>query len=310
MSEQRILERVAAVASRQHGLITRAQFLDLGFTARVLYRLEQSKWLVRVHTGVYRVGPLAPPRAREMAAALACGPHALVSHESAAWLWEWREQPKASSPVDIRVPEHVRIRRPGIRVHRTTRLDPDDATVLDSIPLTSPARTIVDLAGRLGARELERVVARAERDRLVTPAKLAPVVARHSRQPGVETLLRIMGQPGGPAFTRSELEERFRDEIARFGLPLPRFNVLVGGFEIDCWWPAAQLAAELDGAAFHASWRSQENDRRRDRELAAAGITVLRISWRHLTEETEPTMARVAQALAIGKDRLDRASRR
>jgi very-short-patch-repair endonuclease len=310
MSDGTILERAAAVASRQHGLITRAQLLELGLTARVLYGLTHARWLTRVHRGVYRVGPLSPPRSREMAAALACGPRALLSHESAAWLWEFRERTKSSSPVDVRVPEDVRIRRRGIRVHRTTRLDPDDIAELDSIPLTSPARTIVDLAARLGVRELERVVARAERERLVTPAKLAGVVARHPGQPGVATLARLIGQPDGAAFTRSELEVRFRDELARFGLPSPRFNARVGGFELDCWWPDARMAAELDGAAYHASWRSQENDRRRDRELAALGITVVRVAWRHLVDETELTMVGIAQALAISQDRLERGSQR
>jgi very-short-patch-repair endonuclease len=121
---------------------------------------------------------------------------------------------------------------------------------------------------------------------------------------GVASLRAMLHLSRGPAFTRSDLEDRFRDAVRRFQLPDPRFNARAHGYEIDCFWPDASLAVELDGAAHHGSWQSQQNDRRRDSDLATRGIHVIRITWDQLVRETEPTMARVAQAIAVGRERL------
>jgi very-short-patch-repair endonuclease len=244
-----------------------------------------------------------------MAAVLACGPRALVSHGSAAWLWEAGERPGGSSPVDVTVPRDVRVRRAGIRVHRATTLAAEDATTVDGIPITTPARTLVDLAAVLSARELERAVARAERRRLVTGDQLSALVAAHRGRPGIATLSRVIAQEGGVAFTRSRLESLFADAVRRFGLPVPAFNQRVAGHELDCYWPDARMAVELDGAAYHASWKSHENDRRRDADLSAAGIHVVRVTWRQLIHDTERTMVRIAQALAICRERMGWRSR-
>jgi very-short-patch-repair endonuclease len=162
----------------------------------------------------------------------------------------------------------------------------------------------VDLAGVVRPRELERATARAERQELVTRDRLLAFVARHRREPGVGVLAGILGQEGGPALTRSVLEDRFGDEVKEFGLPKPRYNSVVEGYELDVWWPQLRHAVELDGAAYHRSWRSQRHDRRRDTDLAAAGITVIRVTWDQLVHDTKRTMMRIGQALALARDRL------
>jgi very-short-patch-repair endonuclease len=301
-----IEDRIAALAAQQHGLVTREQLLEAGLTRSVVQGRLEKRRLQAVQRGIYRVGPIPLPTEREMAAALACGARAAVSHANAGWLWELRPRPAAAAPVTVRVPEHTRIRRPGVRVYRTRCLGPDDVARVAGIPVTSPARTIIDLAAVLGDRDLERVLARAEAERLVAREHIVACLARNRWQPGAAALARLLGAPGAAAFTRSELEDRFRDEIRNFRLPPPRFNQRVAGHEVDCYWPEACLVAELDGQAYHASWRSQERDRDRDADLAAAGITVIRVSWRQLVEETGPTMVRIAQALAVGRDRLAR----
>lgn len=275
-----------------------------------------------LHRGVYLLGqlrgPLEPERAREMAAVLACGPGAVISHRSAAWLWDLL--PRAGGPagvarprtaaasahpagagsgvdVDVTVPGRARRRRPGIRAHRSHDLGAGETTQLDGIPITTPARTLRDLSIVVGPRELNRAAARAERRKLIRAEELASLVARHSRRRGAPVLRAAMGEDGGPALTRSEAEERFLDLVRRGQLPAPETNVLVRGHEVDFLWRAARLAVEVDGFGFHASRRSFENDRRRDAELAAAGVHVVRVTWSQIVREPSATLVRVAQAL-------------
>lgn len=292
-------ERVAAVASRQHGVVTRAQLYEAGLTRRVVERRLAEGTLRRLHQGVYRVGPLMVPRSREMAAVLACGACARASHRSAGWLWGLSPRPGDAWPVEVKVPAGRVVRRRGIRAYRTRDLEAEEVATVDGIAVTSPARTLVDLARVLEPRDLERAVARAERSHLVTLDDLGRLAAAHRRRAGVGALAMVLGLEGGPAFTRSELEDRFLDAVRRFGLPAPAVNARVGGHELDCYWAPARLAVELDGAAYHRSWTSQAQDRTRDTDLAVHGVLVLRITWQELVRETERTMVRVAQAMAV-----------
>lgn len=309
-------ERIGEVAARQHGAVTRAQLREAGLRDRAVSRRVAGGRLHRLHQGVYRVGPLVAPYMREMAAVLACGAGARASHRSAAWLLEVGPRPADGSPVEVAVPGTRVVRRPGIRVYRALYLEIDDAggratatevaaataaevATARGIPVTSPGQTLVDLAGVLPAGDLERAVGRAERSGLVTLDDVARLVACHRGRAGIAALAAVIGLEGGPAFTRSEFESRFADALRRFGLPRPRFNVRVAGYEVDCWFESARLVVELDGRAFHRSWRSQANDRRRDRDLAGRGIQVIRITWDDLTREPERTMADVVQALAL-----------
>jgi very-short-patch-repair endonuclease len=298
--------RVVEIAARQHGVVTRRQLLAAGLTSREIQGRLESGRLRSLHHGVYLAGPLAPPWARELSAVLACGAGARASHRTAASLWDIAPRPHGALPVEVKVPGHRVIRRPGIRAYRTLGLEARAPTTVHGVPATDPIETLLDLAAIVGGSDLERVVARAERGRLVTLDDLSSAVDQHPGRRGMGALRSLLSRDGGPAFTRSDLEDLFRDALRRFQLPAPRFNIHVHGYEVDCFWPEAGLVVELDGEAYHRSWQSQQNDRRRDSDLAARGIHVIRITWNQLVHETEPTMARVAQALAVRRDRLRR----
>lgn len=283
------------ICARQHGVVARAQLLAAGIAGDAVDRRIRRGRLRPVHRGVYLVGPVVLPRAREMAAALACGRSAAVSHCSATVLWQLltdRNRPPRVEIMDRRLPH----RRPGIRTRCVRTLRADEITTLDGIPITTPARTLFDLAGVVGPRELERALAEALAKRLTTLAGLERVVARHPRGPG-RAILRQLLQDGHPALTRSEAEERFLALIRQAGLPAPETNVLVEGLEVDFLWPAERLVVEVDGYAFHSSPDAFKNDRRRDTVLVAAGFRVTRLTWQQITEEPMPIVARLAQAL-------------
>lgn len=294
-------ERVAEVAAAQHGVVTRAQAIGAGLTPRMIAGRLRSGRLRSVHRGVYRIGPLSPPRSREMSAVLACGPGAVVSHRSAAWLWDLVSPPAATWPVDVTVPGRDRSRRPGIRAHRVAALGAADTAMVEGIPVTAPVRTVVDLARVVVSGELERAVARAERQGLVTRGELSALIVRYRGRPGLPRLRAVVEGAGGPALTRSEAESLFLRLVRKVGLPAPEVNVTVQGYELDFLWPSAGIAVEVDGFAFHSSRPVFESDRRRDLRLAAAGIQVIRVTWRRLVDEPGATMVELGQTLALAE---------
>jgi very-short-patch-repair endonuclease len=291
-------ELIAALAARQHGLVTRAQVLNAGLTADMLEYRVKAKRLRPVHSGVYRVGPLVTPASREMAAVLACGPGSVVSHRSAAALWQLLAHAGDHAPVDITVQGCDRGRRQGIRPHRVARLEPDEVTKLDGIPITTPARTVIDLAGGVSGRELAQAVAQAGRRQLTSDAALLSLIARHPGRRGIRALRALLRSSAEPALTRSEAEERFLALIRKAQLAMPEVNVMVGGYEIDFLWRAECVAVEVDGYAFHSSQGKFESDRRRDARLSASGLRVIRATWRQLVSEPEAMLVRLAQTLA------------
>lgn len=290
---------IAEIAARQHGLVTRRQLLLAGLSARMIEGLVKSKRLRALHRGVYLVAPAELPRTRDMAAVLACGPAARLSHRSAAAVWGMAPERDRASDVEVTGRSGTRCRRPGIRLYRVAGDGRDETTVVDGIPITTPARTLIDLARILPSRELEQAAARAERLGLIRPGELASIVRRYRGRRGMRMLQSLIDRQAGPALTRSEAEARFRDEVRRFRLPPPETNVVVAGYELDFLWRPAGLAVEIDGHRFHSRRHSFENDRRRDAALAAVGIQVIRITWRQLVDETGPTIVRIAQALAV-----------
>jgi very-short-patch-repair endonuclease len=290
-------ETTAELAGRQHGVVTRRQLLEAGVAANTVKHRIETKRLRRVHHGVYTVGPVLSPNTREMAAALACGPTAAVSHRSAAALWELLPR-RDSGPVDVTVPGDSRRRKPGIRVHRTTVLEPDEVGAVDGIPVTSPARTLLDIAGVVRPRELEQALARAERQHPDIRSELSTLIGRRPRRRGVRSIRNLLHNDAGAALTRSEAEERLLELIRRGRLPDPETNVMIAGYEVDFLWRRKRLVVEVDGFAFHASRRRFERDRSRDADLTALGYRVLRVTWRQLVDEPDAVLVRVAQALA------------
>jgi len=301
--DRHVEEAIAQRARLQHGLVTRAQLLEIGLRPGAIRRLVAGGRFRRRHAGVYLAGPVLPPRARELAAVLACGPRAVLSHASAAGLWELTPSRK-EAPVDVSVTRTCR-RRPGIRVHRVRMLDPADCTVLDGIPIMTGARTLIDLAAVVDAYELELAVARAERLCLIDRAGLLDRVSRSRGRRGMATLRAILTREVEPAFVSSEGEARLLRLLRDGGLPDPRTNVRVHGFELDLYWPDCATAVEVDGFRYHSSRDSFEHDHRRSTILGGHGIQVIAVTWRQIVDEPVATAVRIAQALARAATRKE-----
>ncbi|MGH7555105.1 MAG: type IV toxin-antitoxin system AbiEi family antitoxin domain-containing protein [Longimicrobiales bacterium] len=291
--------RIIALAARQHGVISRAQLMHAGLAAhRIEYRVKRGR-LQPIHRGVYRIGPIVARRSREMAAVLACGETAVVSHRSAAALWRLIPAQQETAPVDVSIRDRLHGPSTGVHLHRVGVMRADEIARLDGVPVTAPARSLVDLASCVGLRELERAVAQADRRGLAKRESIERLLERHSRRRGVPRLRALLHGDGHPALTRSEAEERFLALIRKARLGTPELNVTVRGYEVDCLWRAERLVAEIDGFEFHSSPEAFELDRRRDAVLVAAGFRVIRTTWQQLSNEPEAVLVRVGQALAM-----------
>ena len=229
-----------------------------------------------VHRGVYAVGHTAVgPLGRRWAAVLACGEGAVLSHASAGAAWGLR--PSASAVVDVSVGRGGRARRPGIRLHCRRSLCADDVTVLDGLPITTPARTVLDLAaGGLRGAKLEAVVDVAVHERLDF-ADLERLLA--SRQAGTAALREVVRRYApGSVDVRSGLELRFLELCDRAGVPRPAVNVVVSGWVRDFFWADVPLVVEVDSWRWHRSPARMSEDRERDASLTLAGIPFVRFS--------------------------------
>jgi Protein of unknown function (DUF559) len=222
-----------------------------------------------------------------MAAILAAGHGAVLSHRSAAALWCIRD---TAGRIDVTCPRSWRPRA-GIASHHVA-LAIDEITCRRGIPVTTPPRTLLDLAAVLAPAQLERAIDEAEVLRLTDALSLADLVARHPGRQGVRALRRILDAGRiGAALTRSELEARFLAFLDRRGLRRPLVNASVetasGWLEVDCLWRRERVIVELDGYATHGTRAAFERDRARDRALQAAGFRVIRVTWRQLHEQPE-----------------------
>jgi len=275
---------IAALARGQYGVITLAQLDELGLTrSEIGYRLRVGR-LHALHRAVYSVGHRnVTKESRWLAAVLAGGPDAVLSHRSAAELWSLR--PGASAPIDVTAP---RARRPrtGIAFHRAP-LPRDEVTARYGIRVTTIPRTLLDLAAVVRPREVERALNEADVQRLWDRLSLPDLLRRYPTRPGRRTVRAVLeARAAGATLTRSELEERFLALIDGAGLPRPEINAFlaVGGwrFTIDCLWRHERLALELDGEAVHSTIEAFQSDRQRDRILRVAGWRTVRITGRQL----------------------------
>jgi very-short-patch-repair endonuclease len=286
---------VARIAASQQGLVTTDQLSEAGFGRSQITRRVRGEWLVRRHVGVYQLGVFAGRFGDELAALLACGPRAVLSHWSAASVCELCARPLGV--VDICVPGAIAGRRPGIRPHRANRLPASDVVVRYGLRITSPARTLLDLAATSPRDELERLVEEAQVQRLASPAALRAVIERGAGRPGVAKLRAVLDFIDEPLITRSEAERRLRALCRSAALPMPRMNVKRAGWEVDAVWDAQRLVVEVDGLKFHSTPARFERDRRKDADLMLAGYRVLRITWRRLTREPGQVVALLVAAL-------------
>jgi very-short-patch-repair endonuclease len=200
--------------------------------------------------------------------------------------------------IDVTVNRPRAPARPGIRARRTSALDQRDVRTLDRVPITAPARTLLDLAAILPAQHLERTVAEAQVRRIVDRPSITDQLGRNPRRPGARELRALLELEHGPAVTRSEAERKMLALLRAADLPAPVVNARLGRFEVDFLWAEQRLVVEVDGYAYHANRRAFERDRAKDATLAAAGYMVIRVTWRQLTRGSETVIARVAAALA------------
>jgi predicted transcriptional regulator of viral defense system len=290
---------MAALASRQHGVVTRAQLRTLGLSDDAVDTRAAGGRLHRLHRGVYAVGhPVLGPRRRWLAAVLACGPRAVLSHAAAAALWGLR--PSAATAVDVTVPgSGGRRKRPGLRIHRARDLA-GQATAHHGIPVTTPARTILDLAATLQRRPLERVLDTAESARLTDVAALEALAGAHVGHRGASRLMTALStHEPGTTLTKSELEELFLKLCADAGLPRPSVNARVTGPEVDFVFAERRLLVETDSWRHHRSREAFERDRERDAIHTRAGYRTLRFTHTQLTQ-TPGTVAETVRAAYRG----------
>jgi very-short-patch-repair endonuclease len=285
------------LGAAQDGVVGRAQLIARGISVHGVDRLVRAGRIVAIRRGVYRTGPLPLQRAAERVAALAAGADAWVSHRSAAQLRGVCPKTRNTENVEVSMPRRRRRRIEGVRIHRVRDLRPDEVTVLDGIPVTTPARTLLDIAETESERDVEQGYANALRMGLITADTMREMVERHPTHRGAPLWRRLLAERGGPAFTRSDAEEKLLALVRRAGLPRPELNTRVLGHEVDFLWRDERVVAEVDGYAFHGSARSFALDRRRDAELTAAGYRVLRFTWADLNEGRLATVVRLAQAM-------------
>ena len=257
---------VARLARRQHGRVARRQLLAEGLSAGLIDRWVADGRLRIVHRGVYAVGHTAPSALSDyMAAVLAGGPDACLSHRPAEYLW--RGGRGTPPPPEVTVPTTADRRRPGIAIHRVAQLHPLDVTTLHGIPITTLARTLLDIAPRTSPPKLTRACHDAWVRHDLTPAQVQACIARNPNKPGIARLRATLGSD----VTLSDLEDAFLKLLEAHGLPRPRTNIDRHGDKVDCHWPEHGLTVELVTFRYHATREGFETDverRRRSSHIA------------------------------------------
>jgi very-short-patch-repair endonuclease len=292
---------LAQLAGRQHGVVSRAQLAALGISGNAVARRVESGRLLRVHRGVFGVGHRPrTPESRWMAAVLACGPGAVLSHLDAAALWGIYKGEGARVHVTSLREEGEAAR--GIVTHRVRRLDPADLAKRHGIPVTTVGRTLVDLTDLLARDRILRAIRETEYLRLLDLDSLNAAVQRAHGRRRLCVLKEALAHHRPQQIVRSELEHRFLELVREAGLPEPETNVRIRArgrrFELDCLWREQGVVVELDGRATHARTAAFEADRRRDAALTAIGLRPLRFTWHRVTAEPGEVIAELEATLA------------
>jgi hypothetical protein len=293
MDRQRINHHdLATLAESQHGVVTRSQLLGLGLSTALIDSRVRRGQLRLVDRGVYAVGHAALRReGRFLAAVLATGPGAVLSHHSAAELRDMRCP--HTDIIHVTTTAVVRS-RPGVVVHRTRQLSHADRVVENGIPVTAVPRTLLDLASVLTFAELRAIADHGVR---LDRRALRRAIARHPRWPGTRNLRRLIGD--GDLRTRAGSERRMRAICRRYGLLLPEVNVRLLGAERDFVWPEHRLVVEVDGGAWHADRPARERDALRDGDLVAAHWRPIRFTADQVWEEPDLVGSRLARLLTM-----------
>jgi len=293
---------LAWIAGQQLSLVTAEQLHAAGVRRGAIAARVANESLHRRHRGVYLVGsPVPPPGSVELAALLACGRGALISHRSAAALWGLAAAPAGEVDVSV-IGRHCRS-RDGINVHFAGQLDQRDRRHHRGIPITAPARTLIEFGARATDDELERAISEARALRLLNDAELEAALQRAGRRDGTARVREFLRVEHGSGFTRSTAERRMRRLLGQSRLPQPVCNGRAEGYTVDFLWPNYKVIVEVDGYQFHSHRRAFERDRRKDQALVAAGYLVVRVTWLQLRDEPLMVAAAVAGALAASRAR-------
>jgi very-short-patch-repair endonuclease len=288
-----VVERaIARIAARQDNVITGDQLTAAGLGRGAIAHRVKAHTMQRLHVSVYLLGAAPPtPMARARAAALACGPDAVVSHRSAACLFGLL--PETTGDVDVTIPGRNQAPRSGIRRHRVKSLPRHHVTNVNGIKVTSIARTICDLAATESRHATEQAFQEALYREIVTDKALQAVLDREPRRRGAPVIRALLENP---SLTRSERERRLLKLIEQAGLPKPLTNVPLNGYKADVFWPQYNLILEFDGWHAHGHRHAFESNRKRDQIMLTKGLRTLRVTDRQLTTEPIALVARIAQS--------------
>lgn len=306
MARGREADRVIRTLGEANNRVVTCRALEAaGISGNLITLRVATGLLYRHHHGVYLLDP--PERASRItlmtAAVEACGPGAVLSHRSAAELWELL--PPHKGHIEVTVVAHNAGDRPDIRRHRVRELDSRDIRTRHGIRVTSPARTVLD-----NARHplLEELIATGLDSGLVTERQIEASIDRSPTRRGVRRVRGVLSQRGGARLTRSWGERRLLSLIREAGLPVPQTNRLLLGFKVDALWPGLKLVVEVDGYEFHGDRGSFEDDRARDATLVAHGYTVLRFTARQLHDQPLVVLGQLSAALALASETNARTS--
>ena len=295
--------RAALLAAEQNCVLSTRQLHGLGLRDGAITTRVRRGTLHRVHRGVYSVvHPAALSiKGRLTAAVLACGDGAVLSHRSAAAWWELL--PYEDRAAEVIVPGDGGRKIDAIRAHRTAGLDRRDAWWRSGIPVSSPARTALDVAATMPQRALRRMLRQAQAEGRLAVGQLREAAARAGRHPGARAVLAIVAE--GPTPTRSVAEDLLLDLIERARLPRPEVNPRLQLADAtlmpDLLWRPSRLVVEVDGLQFHCSPEARLQDGRRQALLEAHGHRVLRVTYEQLTRRPRQTIARIEQALGLAR---------
>jgi very-short-patch-repair endonuclease len=290
-------QAVARIAARQRTLVTAAQLAACGLGKDAVAHRVNSGRLHPIFHGVYSMGcGELPPLAPELGALLACGKNSLVSHLSAAFVWGFRKSPPAE--VELSVVGRCCESRKGIRVHRIQAIDRAELRRHKGLWISSPARTLLEIATTLPRHGLADAVSDAIGERLVNRRDIEATLARNRGRRGSARLAEVIGDEGATTITRSRAEKAFLRLIRKAGLPEPEVNVRFGRYVPDFMWREQRLIVELDSYRFHGGPKGFDNDHDKDLVYREAGFDVLRPTRYHVIKQPARILVLVAQALA------------
>jgi very-short-patch-repair endonuclease len=291
---------ISRLARRQHGVVAAWQLTALGISTSAIDRRVTDGRLRRIHRGVYAVGEIGR-NGYWMAAVLACGEGALLSHREAAALWDLRGSSRRA--IDVTVVGSRRCSRPRLTIHSTGELHAHDRAEVDGIPVTSIARTLLDLAEVVSGTELRRAYEAAERHERLDIRAVRELLDRSNGRRGAAALLALLDYDPSPAIgSKSDLESMLLDLVRESGLALPQLNVLVDGYLVDAHWPEARLVVELQSYEHHAHRQAFDRDYAKLGRLRLAGYEVLPLTHRQVIEDADWVVDALRSLLRIGSD--------